>query len=268
MSDTKVYLLDGGTLVIDGFHVFWNRGPGGEVRFPCYSVLIEHKDGRYIFDTGYDFAHVQRVLPFEKPIQSKEQTIPGQLATVGLRPEDINYVINSHYHFDHCGGNKHLTKACTICHARELEASRSPQPFEHLGYSDLTFAPEMARKQGKTLAPDPALDIYTPTFQTLNGDQEIAKGVLLMETPGHTAGHYSLLVELKGRRPMLFTADACYGKKNMDMMVISSFHLDPVASVKSMQRLKDLAAKHDAELFYSHDPESYPSYLKAPAYYG
>jgi 4-pyridoxolactonase len=267
MSDTKVYLLDGGTLVIDGFHVFWNRGPAGEIRFPCYSVLIEHKDGRYVFDTGYDFAHVQRVLPFEKPIQSKEQTIPGQLSTVGLRPEDINYVINSHYHFDHCGGNKHLTKACTICHARELEASRSPQPFEHLGYSDLTFAPEMARKQGKTLPPDPALDIYTPTFQTLSGDQEIAKGVWLMETPGHTAGHYSLLVELKGRRPMLFTADACYGRKNMDMMVISSFHLDPVASVKSMQRLKDLAAQHDAELFYSHDPESYPSYLKAPAYY-
>ena len=267
MSDTNVYLLDGGTLVIDGFHVFWNRGPGGEVRFPCYSVLVEHKDGRYIFDTGYDFAHVQRVLPFEKPIQSKEQTIPGQLATVGLRPEDIDYVINSHYHFDHCGGNKHLTKACTICHAKELEASKAPQPFEHLGYSDLTFAPEIARKQGKTLPPDPALDIYTPTFQTLSGDQEIAKGLWLMETPGHTAGHYSLLVELKGRRPMLFTADACYGKKNMDMMVISSFHLDPVASVKSMQRLKDLAAKHDAELFYSHDPESYPSYLKAPAYY-
>jgi 4-pyridoxolactonase len=267
MSDTKVYLLDGGTLVIDGFHVFWNRGPAGEVRFPCYSVLIEHKDGRYVFDTGYDFAHVQRVLPFEKPIQSKEQTIPGALATVGLKPEDINYVINSHYHFDHCGGNKHLTKACTICHAKELEASGNCQPFEHLGYSDLTFAPEMARKMGKTLPPDPALDIYTPRFETLAGDQEIAKGVWLMETPGHTAGHYSLLVELKGRRPMLFTADACYGKKNMDMMVISSFHLDPVASVKSMQRLKDLAAKHDAELFYSHDPESYPSYLKAPAYY-
>ena len=46
MADTKVYLLDGGTLVIDGFHVFWNRGPAGEVRFPCYSVLIEHADGR------------------------------------------------------------------------------------------------------------------------------------------------------------------------------------------------------------------------------
>lgn len=267
MSDTKVYLLDGGTLVIDGFHAFWNRGPGGELRFPCYAVLIEHADGRYIFDTGYDHAHVMRVLPFEKPLQTPEQTIPGALAQIGLKPQDIDYVINSHYHFDHCGGNKHLTEACTICHARELEASTHCQPFEHLGYSDLTFAPDLARKAGKELPADPALDIYTPKFETLTGDQEIAKGLWLFETPGHTAGHYSLMVELKNRRPMLFTADACYSQKNMDMMCISSFHLDPVASLNSLKRLKELAAKHDAEMFYSHDPESFPSYQTGAAYY-
>ena len=77
MAKTKVHLLDGGTLVIDGFHVFWNRGPGGEVRFPCYSVLIDHAEGKFLFDTGYDFAHVMKVLPFEKPIQTPEQTLPG-----------------------------------------------------------------------------------------------------------------------------------------------------------------------------------------------
>ena len=147
MADTKVYLLDGGTLVIDGFHVFWNRGPAGEVRFPCYSVLIEHQDGRYIFDTGYDYDHVMRVLPFEKPLQAPEQTTLGQIQLLGLRAQDINYVINSHYHFDHCGGNKHFKTACTICHARELEVCGCPQPFEHLGYSDLSFAPEIARKK-------------------------------------------------------------------------------------------------------------------------
>src|SRR5262245_58417626 len=79
MADTKVYLLDGGTLVIDGFHAFWNRGPGGEFRFPCYAVLVDHRDGRYIFDTGYDYDHVMRVLPFEKPLQTPEQTTLGQL---------------------------------------------------------------------------------------------------------------------------------------------------------------------------------------------
>jgi 4-pyridoxolactonase len=267
MIDTKVYLLDGGTLVIDGFHMFWNRGPGGEVRFPCYSVLIEHADGRYMFDTGYDFEHVMRVLPFEKPIQAKQHTIPGQLALLGLKTSDINYVINSHYHFDHCGGNKYLREACTICHARELEVSGDCQPFEHLGYSDLSFAPEMARKRGLQLPPDPALDMYTPKFQTIVGDQEIAKGLWLLETPGHTAGHYSLLIELKHRRPMLFTADACYSKKNMDMMCISSFHLDPTLSLRSMKRLRSLAEEHDAELFYSHDPESFAGYQTGARYY-
>lgn len=271
MSETKVYLLDGGTLVIDGFHAFWNRGPGGEFRFPCYAVLVDHPDGRFIFDTGYDYDHVQRVLPFEKPIQSKEQTIPGQLAKLNLTPKDINYVINSHYHFDHCGGNKHLTEACTVCHAKELEACSCHQPFEHLGYSDMSFAPDLAKASDTTAQPgdasDPPLDIYTPKFETLTGDQELAKGLWLFETPGHTAGHYSMMVEMANRRPMLFTADACYSQKNMDMMCITSFHLDPVASLESMKRLKQLAEKYDAELFYSHDPESFGDYLLAPSYY-
>jgi 4-pyridoxolactonase len=130
--------------------------------------------------------------------------------------------------------------------------------------------PDLAKAKAQADAKDaaePALDIYTPKFETLTGDQEIAKGLWLFETPGHTAGHYSMMVELAGRRPMLFTADACYSQKNMDMMCISSFHLDPTASLKSMQRLKDLAAKHDAELFYSHDPDSFGDYIKAPGFY-
>src|SRR3546814_8248927 len=105
-----------------------------------------------------------------------------------------------------------------VCSSDLLEVSTNCQPFEHLGYSDLTFAPEQARKAGKTLPADPALDIYTPKFETQTGDQEIAKGLWLFETTGHTAGHYSLTVELKNRRPMLFKADACYSHKNMDMM--------------------------------------------------
>ena len=76
-SNVRVYLLDGGTLVIDGYHLYWNAGPGGPVRFPCYSVLIEHPDGLFLFDTGYDLEHVNRVLPFEQPLQTPEQSIRG-----------------------------------------------------------------------------------------------------------------------------------------------------------------------------------------------
>ena len=267
MSETKVYLLDGGTLVMDGLHSFWNAGPSGEIRFPVYSVLIEHQDGYYIYDTGYDLDHVQRALAFTMPTQTKAQTIPGQLSLLGLRPDDINYIINSHFHFDHCGGNKHLRRACTVCHAKALEACACPQPFEIQSYSDLSFAPEIAARRGNVQPPLSTAEIYTPTFQTIAGDQEIAKGVRLFETPGHAAGHYSLLVELSHRQPMLFTGDAAYSQQNLDRMIISSFHLDPVESYKSMQRLKDLAVHHDAEIFCSHDPQSFASYLKAPGFY-
>ena len=75
------------------------------------------------------------------------------------------------------------------------------------------------------------------------------------------------MIELKNRRPMLFTADACYSQKNMDLMCISSFHLDPTAALQSMRRLKTLAERYDAELFYSHDLESFRSYRSGADYY-
>jgi len=253
MNDTKVYLLDGGSLVIDGFHIYWNRGPGGEVRFPCYSVLVDHPEGKFVFDTGFDKKHVEAVLPFEKPMQTDEQTVPGALKLIGMEPGEITHVVNSHYHFDHCGGNHHLTNATTLCHAAELDAARKPEVFEGLGYSDQAF--------------DVADDIYTPKYELLEGDVEIAKGVYLIETPGHTVGHYSMLVELNGRKPMLFTADACYTQQNMDMNCIASFHVDPVASHDSMDLLRKVAQEREADLFFSHDAESYKSYLKAPGYY-
>ena len=84
MIETKVYLLDGGTLVLDGFHVYWNKGPAGEIRFPVYSILIEHAEARFLIDSGFDLAHVQKVLPFEKPIQSEPQTIPRSVSGSSL----------------------------------------------------------------------------------------------------------------------------------------------------------------------------------------
>ena len=122
MKETRVFILDGGTLVIDGFHIYWNRGPAGEVRFPVYSVLIDHADGLYLFDTGFDCDHVNAVLPFEKPIQAEKQTLVGALALAGYRARDVDYVVNSHYHFDHCGG----TATCARP-ARSATRSNSPR---------------------------------------------------------------------------------------------------------------------------------------------
>lgn len=268
MTDTKVFLLDGGSLVLDGFHVYWNRGPGGEVRFPVYSILIEHKEGRFLVDSGYDYDHVMKVLPFEKPIQSKDQTVPGALKLLGLEPKDVGVVINSHFHFDHVGGNKYFPHAKKICHKDEIAQAMKPEPFEILGYSDLSFSKEAADARSVSAQLREGTTVANSTFETVTGDAEIAKGVTLIFTPGHAIGHYSLLVEFGTRKPILFTIDASYTKKSLETLNQASFHIDPVKGVASMRRLKALAEEKGADLMYSHDMEQYQTYRTGRDYYG
>jgi len=268
MTDTKVYLLDNGSLVLDGFHIYWNRGPGGEIRFPVYSVLIEHAEGRFLIDSGFDYDHVMKVLPFEKPEQTAHQTVPGALKLLGLEPKDVGVVVNSHFHFDHVGGNKFFPRAKKVCHKDEIVQAANPQPFEHLGYSDLTFSAEAAEARGATDQLLAGTTAANSTFETVEGDVELAKGVHLIFTPGHAVGHYSLMVEFANRRPILFTIDAAYTQKNYETLCQASFHIDPVKGVESMKHLKELAAKHDAEVMFSHDMENFRNYRTGMQFYG
>lgn len=246
----KIRFLDSGSLVIDQGHITWNVGMGNPVRFPVYSVLIEHDEGLFLFDTGYDLAHVEEVLPFEIPQQTPEQTIPAQLGLCGFSPGDVRTLVMSHLHFDHVGGNKHLPKARVLVHAKEIAQARNCEPFEHFGYSDRTWDHADAR-----LVP-------------ISGDIEVAKGLHLFETPGHTVGHYSLLVKPdSGAKPMLFPFDAVYTVDAYAKSMQAGFHIDPVAGVRSIRRVRALAEEHDADIFFTHDMDAWETYRHAPHYY-
>lgn len=249
VADKKVYILDSGSLVIDRSEVVWHIDVGTPVRFPVYSVLVDHPEGRFLFDTGYDLDHVNQVLPFELPEQSGDQTIPIQLEKCGFHAEQVDYVINSHFHFDHVGGNKYLSNATTLVSKEELRHAKVPEAFEHLGYSDLSF------------------DYPGTKYEQVTGDIEIADGIWLFETPGHTAGHYSMMVEMDGRPSMLFAGDAAYTFENLERDIVGGFHLDPTASVDSIRRLKRLAKQHGAEIYPSHEMEPFLEWNKAPEYY-
>ena len=98
-------------------------------------------------------------------INQSKFPLKDELEKHGYNLEDVTHVILTHLHFDHCGGNKHLTSACTICHEKELQVCACPQPFEMLGYSDLTFSSKVAEERAEKLntALNPELDIFTPT---------------------------------------------------------------------------------------------------------
>ncbi|HKP18095.1 MAG TPA: N-acyl homoserine lactonase family protein [Gaiellaceae bacterium] len=242
----KVWLLDNGSIVLEHTQQMWNV-PGPQVRVPVYNVLVEHDEGLFLFDTGMGLDHMNRVLPFELPEQTPEQTIPGQLQACGFELADVGTVVNSHLHIDHCGGNQLFagTGARHVIHAKELAQARNHEPFEHFGYSDHSWDYD-----GANLVP-------------VTGDVELAPGLWLFETPGHTAGHYSLLVGEK----LLFAFDVSFTPAALEREIQSGFHNDPVAGVRSIRRVKALAADHGADVFFSHDMDAWQGYKHAPDHY-
>ncbi len=91
-------------------------------------------------------------------------------------------VVNSHLHIDHVGGNQLFkgTGVKHVLHEKELAQGRNHEPFEFFGYSDKSW------------------DYEGADFAPVSGDVELAKGLWLYETPGHTVGHYSVLAASEG----------------------------------------------------------------------
>jgi 4-pyridoxolactonase len=100
MKETKIYLLDGGGMVLDRFCLYLNAGVTGDERFD--GVPIDHADGQFIFDAGFDFDHTCKTVPFTKPVQSALQSMPVQRDLLKKRPSEITHAINSHCRMDHC----------------------------------------------------------------------------------------------------------------------------------------------------------------------
>jgi len=244
----RVWLLDNGSIVIEHTQLMWNV-PGPQARIPVYSVLVEHDDGLFLFDTGIDLDHMNRVLPFELPEQTDEQTIPAQLERCGFGLSDVTAVVNSHLHIDHVGGNQLFkeTGVRHVIHEKEVAQARDHAPFEFFGYSDKSW------------------DYEGANIETFTGDLELAPGIRLLETPGHTIGHCSVLLE--GERPLLFAMDVAYTAGALERGIQPGFHYDPLAGVRAIARVKEVAEQTGAEILFSHDMDAWQGYTRAPAHY-
>jgi len=213
----------------------------GRVKLPIPSFLIEHPKGRVVFDTG-----LHRELQgssdrlgelakfFQVQYQSGEE-LGARLRAQQVDPERIDYMINSHLHFDHVGGNAELPNAQLVVQRREWEAAVDPEQVRRNGYNHADF--DLGHQLNLV---DGEYDVF--------GDGLVS----CIPTYGHTAGHQSLRVRLD-RYEVLLTADSCYMRKVLEDMVLPPFADDFEAMRQVIERFRAME-RGGTRLVFGHDP--------------
>jgi glyoxylase-like metal-dependent hydrolase (beta-lactamase superfamily II) len=209
---------------------------------PSFTYLIEHPDGRILFDASIHKHWEDQWLPGYKELApyddyTEEQLFENTLKAHKLGPEDIDYVFLSHLHVDHAGNAK-LFATCpsckVLCHQDEHRAAANMTVDQHF-----------------FLRGD--FDVPGLRFTTLGGDTEILKDVHAISVPGHTAGTMALMVHLQHSGTVILTSDACYLKESYDAEVGSVISDNLAQWHASLRRIKMLARNHHATVIPGHD---------------
>ena len=177
---------------------------------------------------------------------SPARKCPAACSGLGVDAARIRYLINSHLHFDHTGGNAEVPNARLVVQRREWEAGHNADDIRKQFYN-----PRDYQLGHDVLAVDGEHDLF--------GDGR----VVCLPTYGHTPGHQSLRVQLDSG-PVVLTGDACYLRRTLDDMHLPAVVDDPDAMRRSLQRLR-LLRDAGARIIYGHDPEAWATIPQAPA---
>lgn len=220
---------------------------------PYFFYVITHPQGTVIFDCGVHPALASdpasrlgdAYASFEVQI-SADDHVEKRLATIGMKPQDIDVVVQSHLHFDHCGGLAWLKHAPVLVQREELAFALNPPVYQRELYVRNEF--------------DIGLN-----FRELDGDHDVFGDgrVVAVSTPGHTRGHQSLLVRLAGQTIFLL-ADASYLLRKIRARRVSGVVWSPDAMVASYERIEEIESAENARLMTTHEPDYETSVRMAP----
>jgi N-acyl homoserine lactone hydrolase len=248
----QVYALTCGWLEGDFGRLM--EGGEGRIRLPIPAYLIEHPKGRALFDTGMhpDCQHdpagrlgTRLTALFDVDYHPGED-IAARLEALDRDPAKIDLVINSHFHFDHCGGNSLVPNATMLVQRREWDAGMDPDRAARSGFDPRDF--DLGHKLRLV---DGEHDVF--------GDGSVA----CLPTHGHTPGHQSLKLRLPAGEIVL-AADSCYFCRTLRERRLPRFAHDKEAMHASLDRLAALEAS-GARILFFHDPEFWATVPQGPA---
>lgn len=200
MSHYRIYPLKTGTIIVDqGAYVTRGIGLGREVEIPGTAWYVTDGRRKIMVDAG--MCHTKLADWHHKGSrQEPGEAVHEQLRARGVDPAEIEWVILTHLHWDHCHNLDQFPKARFLVHSRELDFARDPIPPYYKSYEH--------PRLGKT---PPFSEI---SFETLSGEVEVLPGITVFPTPGHSPGHQSVAVATDGGIHCI-TGDAVFSYVNL-----------------------------------------------------
>jgi N-acyl homoserine lactone hydrolase len=192
---------------------------GKRILLPIYSFAIMGGDKKIVVDTGLEDFVVPPdleerlgfpVLPFEEA-----------LATIGWTPEEVDIIIHTHLHNDHCENDSLCTNAEVYVQVDELAFFKDPHPVDHRYYPDV---------------------LDDVNLKTVTGDATITDGIHVLFSPGHTPGGQSVVVETSAGKAII--TGLCCNAENFPSgggIVAPGVHMNLIQAFESMKRLRQEA---------------------------
>lgn len=280
VGSLRCHTLEGGLQRLDGGAMFgvvprplWEKAiaPDERHRIPLAMrcLLVEHPDGLVLIDTalgGKEDAKFKDIYGIANESRSPRSTggetgeaagsmrtqLDDALDEAGFTAGDIRWVINTHLHFDHAGGNTRRDPA-EVGHDEGALRLAFPNATYVVQRGELEFARATnERTRASYLPPNFEPVAAAGKFKLLNGDAQILPGILARLTPGHVPNHQAVLIE-DGGETAAFVADLIPTAAHLRLPWIMGYDLEPLRTLESKRAILREAANEGWRIVFEHD---------------
>jgi len=248
-----IHHLDGGAYFSVVPKSLWSRkvAPDENNLVPSglNSVLIRTGDKNILIETGIGNKLPERMVR----IYGQPAELLDSLKAAGLVPDDIDIVINSHLHFDHCGWNTVRNNGGVV--------PTFPKANYYVQEGEWKHAHENLRDGVSYFTENYDPLVESGQMQLLRGNQQIVPGVSVEVFPGHTRDMQAIIVN-SGGKTACYISDLIPSSAHLDLYWLMSFDLYPVESIESRKRYYSRAIPERWLTMFTHDPELPWGYLE------